>query len=132
MYLVELEVLKDGALSCRELCLGEGTRVTGGRLDCDIALVESTVSRKHFMLSVREGNLVLTDLGSTAGTILKGKPCKQAFVKRGDAFVVGPYILRIKAFEQVAAIEPVLVSPLSKTVATATFLIDLVGPDGAL
>ncbi|MCX8052227.1 MAG: FHA domain-containing protein [Armatimonadetes bacterium] len=52
------------------LRLGENTV---GRLDADILLTHSTVSRKHAVVTVEEGRVFVEDVGSTNGTTVAGR-----------------------------------------------------------
>ncbi len=45
---------------------------TVGRENCDILLMDGTVSRRHAQVSVENGAIVVTDLGSTNGTQVSG------------------------------------------------------------
>jgi pSer/pThr/pTyr-binding forkhead associated (FHA) protein len=50
-----------------------GLMEVGRALECDISILEPSLSRKHAELEVRDGELVLTDLGSANGTHVNGK-----------------------------------------------------------
>jgi pSer/pThr/pTyr-binding forkhead associated (FHA) protein len=50
-----------------------GLMEVGRALECDISILEPSLSRKHAELEVRDGYLVLTDLGSANGTHVNGK-----------------------------------------------------------
>lgn len=45
----------------------------GRSLDCDIAIVSPHVSPRHARLQLRDGQLVVEDLGSDAGTVVNGR-----------------------------------------------------------
>lgn len=54
----------------------QGTALVG-RLDADLSLPYGTVSKQHAMLEVQKnGDVFVTDLGSTNGTSLNGRPLK--------------------------------------------------------
>ncbi|MBN1314015.1 MAG: DUF3662 domain-containing protein [Anaerolineales bacterium] len=61
----------------------------GRRLDCDIVLSDSRVSRRHAQLRWRFGRYMLFDLGSTGGTSINGKPITEAVLEPGDVFSLG-------------------------------------------
>jgi pSer/pThr/pTyr-binding forkhead associated (FHA) protein len=66
-------LIRSGALKGRRLHL-RSTQVTVGRADsCDIVLPESSVSTAHAKLQRREGVWVISDLGSTNGTLVDGE-----------------------------------------------------------
>jgi len=64
---------------------------------CDIKLLDATVSRKHGQfVSIDEGCFV-TDLGSTVGTFVNENQCKSETrvpVTTGDVVQIGPWIFR--------------------------------------
>jgi hypothetical protein len=59
-----------------ELSLCEPTRryVLGRSAQCDVVLEESNASRRHVEIYVRNGQIVVRDLGSKNGTKLGGQP----------------------------------------------------------
>ena len=65
----------------------------GRRLDNQLILEDSHVSRTHSQLRVREGRFVVFDLGSTAGTRVNGRPIKQHVLQPGD--VIGIASVRL-------------------------------------
>jgi predicted Zn finger-like uncharacterized protein len=48
-------------------------RFTIGRANADLTLNDTETSRQHAQIEVREGTILLLDLGSTNGTLLDGK-----------------------------------------------------------
>jgi pSer/pThr/pTyr-binding forkhead associated (FHA) protein len=50
-----------------------GLMEIGRALECDISILEPSLSRKHAELEIHNGDLVLTDLGSANGTYVNGK-----------------------------------------------------------
>lgn len=88
-----LRVFKNGAL--------EGVRqfdtsqvIIGRNADAQVALNDAQVSPLHAMIEEREGTYFLTDLGSTAGTILNGKKVLEEKVQSGDEIVLGGYTIQ--------------------------------------
>ena len=68
---VELEVREPGRRSRRVPVSGAPIRIGRGA-ECELVLRDSKVSRRHARLAARDGVLVLTDLGSTNGTLVNG------------------------------------------------------------
>src|SRR5258706_6801346 len=82
--------------------------VTVGRaLDADIRVNDSRASRLHARISTEpnaetgETRYRLTDLDSTNGTILNGKPITQAFLQDGDKFEVGDQLIRFEMLDEI-------------------------------
>jgi pSer/pThr/pTyr-binding forkhead associated (FHA) protein len=88
-------VVRSGALKGQRLMV-KVPIVNIGRADyCDIVLPDDSVSSQHAKLTRREGVWVLTDLGSTNGTLVDGEPvhgdipiAPGAFVRFGDVQLV--------------------------------------------
>ena len=93
----------DGPLGT--LVLPDGRRVetgteplTIGRLsECRIVLPDPNVSRRHAELTQQDGVVVVTDLGSTNGTLVNGKPIQSAALEDGDTITLGSTDLRFEA-----------------------------------
>ncbi len=67
-----------------------------GRLDeCDIALGGANVSRRHAQITLEDG-LVLTDLGSTNGTLVNGSQVVRHTLRHGDIITIGDHHLRFE------------------------------------
>jgi Inner membrane component of T3SS, cytoplasmic domain len=63
--------------------------VIGRSRSCDLVLHDDSVSRRHLMLTVDGGHVVVTDLGSTNGTLLNGRWITQAEARPGDVLRLG-------------------------------------------
>jgi signal transduction histidine kinase len=78
----------------RRVELSTGGDTTVGRQDCDVDLVDNTVSRRHFRLTQGGGRWVLEDMGSANGTFLNGmKITRPAPVNPGDQIRCGKSLL---------------------------------------
>ncbi|HKQ61055.1 MAG TPA: GAF domain-containing protein [Candidatus Polarisedimenticolaceae bacterium] len=60
------------------LVRSDGESLIGREPDCHIVLDDDRVSRRHARLAFAEGDWRLTDLGSTNGTALEGRPIRDA------------------------------------------------------
>lgn len=70
----------------------------GRNLDCDIQFNDRSVSREHCKFNVNEGNLFVTDLGSTNSTKVNGsviEPNMPTQLKDDDRIKVGNIVLRL-------------------------------------
>jgi len=74
--------ITEGADSGKRFDVEEGASLTLGRLNCDIKLEDTSVSREHAMISHRNGRFYVTDLESHNGTWVNGHPIKMATVLR--------------------------------------------------
>jgi DNA-binding NtrC family response regulator len=77
----------DGAAT---VTLDPGSDVTVGRSpEADVVVPDGSLSRLHARFRFADGDLVLEDLGSTNGTLLNGKPVREAVVRTGDELFLG-------------------------------------------
>ncbi len=73
---------------------GEKPLLIGSGPDADIGLNDDCVSRRHAILEVKNGKLLVSDDGSTNGTFIRvGAPRE---LTSGDCFVLGGTVLRVK------------------------------------
>lgn len=63
--------------------------VIGRSRSCDFVIADESVSRRHAMLSRDGDRVILTDLGSTNGTLINGRWVTQAEVLPGDQLQLG-------------------------------------------
>lgn len=56
----------------RRIRLGDGRHVLGRAKDCDVAIDDRTLSRRHAALVVRGGRVTVVDLGSLNGSFVNG------------------------------------------------------------
>jgi hypothetical protein len=105
-FLVSSEMLEaPGGAAVGSLSLPDGRRVTigeepvsMGRLpECDIALSDPNVSRRHAEVRRRGNDFVLVDLGSTNGTKVNGAGIKERRLADGDDISVGGTHIRFEA-----------------------------------
>ncbi len=89
-----LRVLK-GAPIGETFAVNGATRV-GRNAQCEIFLVDPSVSRNHALLDVREGNLLLRDAGSTNGTFVNGERVATRALRSGDIVAFGKTQLRVE------------------------------------
>ena len=74
-----------------------GPEVTLGRsTECDVVIEDPYVSRQHATLSVRDVDLFLTDLGSTAGSIVDGSSVVSSIIESGSEVVLGETSMRFE------------------------------------
>jgi hypothetical protein len=105
-FLVASEIVEGpGGARPAALALDDGRRVeigdspvTIGRMsECEIALADPNVSRRHAEVRREDGDFVVVDLGSTNGTKVNGVGVTQRQLVDGDEITVGTTRLRFEA-----------------------------------
>jgi hypothetical protein len=86
-------VLGDG----RRITVGENPVTIGRMPDCDIALADPEVSRRHAEVVRTPEGFAVHDLGSTNGTKVNGAPVKDQPLSDGDEIRVGTTTFRFEA-----------------------------------
>ncbi len=69
--------------------LGANPVIVGSARACDIVVSDETVSARHCELAVRDGGVVVRDLGSKNGTYVGGARVKDAWGTEGTMIVIG-------------------------------------------
>ena len=87
-------VVRSGGGRAGETFHPDSERTTIGRSpDCGIFLDDVTVSRKHAVLSQKDGVFTIEDQGSLNGTFVNRKRVESAHVEDGDELQIGKYRL---------------------------------------
>jgi predicted component of type VI protein secretion system len=95
---MRLVVLK-GELTGHEVALGRSSVVVGRGKQSDIVLAEQGISRQHASIQHDPQGWILTDLGSTNGTLLNGQPIRARepyLLRPGDQVTIGSYVLLLQ------------------------------------
>lgn len=72
--------------------------VTIGRLpECDVVVDDAGASRQHARIRRTEAGFVLTDLGSTNGTMVNGEPIQEHVLEHGDRITIGETELEFRS-----------------------------------
>jgi hypothetical protein len=74
---------------------GREELLVGRHPECDIVLEDLSVSRRHALLSFRDGSWILRDLASTNGTSLNGEPVMRCRLLPGDRLLLGDEALLV-------------------------------------
>jgi hypothetical protein len=93
---VELEIKEPGRPQRRVPVSGAPIRI-GRAPECELVLRDTRASRRHARLAARNGVLVLTDLGSTNGTLVNGHRITEVVLGGGDRIEIGETTLVIQA-----------------------------------
>ena len=87
-------VVRSGGGRAGETFHPDSERTTIGRSpDCGIFLDDVTVSRKHAVLSQKDGVFTIEDQGSLNGTFVNRKRVESAELEDGDELQIGKYRL---------------------------------------
>ena len=81
----------------RRIEIGETPLVIGRMPECDVALSDPNVSRRHAEVRRQGTGFVVVDLGSTNGTRVNGAQVKERLLNNGDEITVGASKLRFEA-----------------------------------
>ncbi len=73
-----------------------GREITIGRAsELDMVLIEDMVSRRHAKINTQDGQVIITDAGSTNGTFVNGEKIKRSKLKEGDRILIGTSIIKL-------------------------------------
>jgi Protein of unknown function (DUF3662)/FHA domain len=75
----------------------EGKSLIGRSEECDVFLVDPSVSRTHAVVEVVEGEPNVRDLGSTNGTFVNGERVEARALRAGDELMFGNTVMRFEA-----------------------------------
>lgn len=71
--------------------------VTIGRLpECDVVVNDPGASRQHARIRNADGEYVLTDLGSTNGTLVNDEAVRERILEDGDRITIGETLLEFR------------------------------------
>lgn len=80
---------RDSFMPHGDIKLHELPALLGRAEDCEVVLCDRLTSRHHCVISERDGELIVRDLGSTHGTFVNGSRIDEAILQPGDSFSVG-------------------------------------------
>jgi DNA-binding CsgD family transcriptional regulator len=80
---------RDPVLPFADFSLETGEYVLGRSTECDLPLMDPTISRQHARLVVTDSAIQVTDLGSRNGTFVRGTQVETGVVHRGDELRFG-------------------------------------------
>jgi hypothetical protein len=81
----------------RDFPLRQGITVLGRGDRADIRLPDTGISRRHAQVSFDGDHAVLTDLGSTNGTLVNGQRVSEQLLRSGDLIQLGGVTLKYRA-----------------------------------
>ena len=78
-----------GPLKGREFEVAKDAFTIGSDADNDLALTDSTISRRHCEITLTADGYTIRDLGSTNGTLVQGVRIREAMLDEGTEFQIG-------------------------------------------
>jgi signal transduction histidine kinase/pSer/pThr/pTyr-binding forkhead associated (FHA) protein len=93
---MELELISGPGQGRRVGVQPPATLVLGREPGSDLHLSDEEVSRRHCRLAIRDGRVLLTDLGSRNGTLVNGHRVTEIVVRDGDEIQVGKTRMRVR------------------------------------
>lgn len=77
----------------RELAIGAARVLVGRTHNCDLALSDSQASKEHIAIELQPEGFVLTDLETSNGTKVNGRPVTRAVLNNLDSIFIGDTVL---------------------------------------
>lgn len=74
--------------------VGHGATALGRSDDADVKVPSPFVSRRHAVIGVQDGEVVIADAGSAHGTWVNGTRVARAVLQDGDQIALGPVPMR--------------------------------------
>jgi predicted component of type VI protein secretion system len=90
-------VIEKGPTKVQKIRLHSQETIVGRQKGCDLRIPSKTVSRRHCLLSFRDGFLTAEDLDSANGTFLNGERLNgKEVVRPGDRLEIGPLVFAVE------------------------------------
>lgn len=80
----------------QEVPIRHATEVIGRHNDCRIRIPDASVSRQHCEISVKDGRVLLRDLGSSNGTFVNRKRVAQTELAAADLLNIGKFVFVVR------------------------------------
>ena len=90
-----LIVLEDGRPG-RTVHIRRGVATIGRLPECDVVVSDPGASRRHAQIRYENGAYVVSDLGSTNGTLVNSEPVRSRELRDGDRITVGTTVLEFR------------------------------------
>ncbi len=78
-----------GPLKDSTIPLNEGEIAIGREASSGISVSDPSVSRKHFLIRLQDGRVLVRDLDSRNGTLVNGSPVEEQWLQHGDTISAG-------------------------------------------
>ena len=91
----------------RDFPLVKSRVIIGRKVNCDLRIPLTSVSRQHCELTVEGNKVQVKDLGSSNGTYHNSERVQEAHLSAGDELVIGPVVFTLIVDGQPSDIKPV-------------------------
>lgn len=91
----------------RDFTLSKDRIIIGRKVNCDLRIPLTAVSRQHCEITVDDGKVSVKDLGSSNGTYHNSVRVQEADLAAGDELVIGPVVFTLIVDGQPEDIKPV-------------------------
>lgn len=91
----------------RDFPLAKEATIIGRKVNCDLRIPLTSVSRQHCEVRMDEDKLTVRDLGSSNGTYLNSVRVQESHLSAGDELVVGPVVFTVVVDGHPVDIKPV-------------------------
>lgn len=91
----------------RDFPLTKDRIIIGRKVNCDLRIPLTSVSRQHCELTVDGSKVQVKDLGSSNGTYHNSERVQEAYLTAGDELVIGPVVFTLVVDGQPNDIKPV-------------------------
>lgn len=91
----------------RDFPLVKDRIIIGRKVNCDLRIPLTSVSRQHCEITVDDGKVNIKDLGSSNGTYHNSVRVQEATLSAGDELVIGPVVFTLIVDGQPSEIKPV-------------------------
>lgn len=91
----------------RDFALTKDRIIIGRKVNCDLRIPLTSVSRQHCEVTIDDGKVRVRDLGSSNGTYHNSVRVQEADLSAGDELVIGPVVFTLIVDGQPEDIKPV-------------------------
>jgi hypothetical protein len=81
----------------RSFALTDASMTIGRLAECDLVLDDAGASRQHASIRATDAGYLMTDLGSTNGTLVNDQPIQEHLLEDGDRVTIGETVLEFRS-----------------------------------
>lgn len=91
----------------RDFPLAKDRIIIGRKVNCDLRIPLTSVSRQHCEITIDEDSVQVKDLGSSNGTFHNSERVQEASLAAGDELAIGPVVFTLVVDGQPEDIKPI-------------------------